>query len=165
MKCKSFVVMSLILTLGGALVGCHSTEGIEGTPMPVEDKVPEIKLDQSSVAQTKGYDKRWDYEYYDGLSKESDFLDNPYLMPLDVLRSLDYIKDACVDIIANDKNTDRVSRAKELEKMVEDLSNIVQNPEGLVADPDTGEQSYDMRNCSITPQVKQIQDKIKEVLN
>lgn len=165
MKCKSFVVMGLILTLGGTLVGCHSTGGIEGTPMPVEDKVPEIKLDQSSVSETKGYDKRWDYEYYDGLSKESDFLDNPYLMPLDVLRSLDYIKDACVDIIANDKNTGRVDRAKELSKMVEDLSNVVQNPEGLVADPDTGEQSYDMKNCSITPQVQQIQNKIKEVLN
>ncbi|GAA0101452.1 hypothetical protein UT300012_21670 [Paraclostridium bifermentans] len=164
MKCKSLIVIGLILTFGGGLVGCHSTDGIEGTPIPKEDKVPEIKLDESSVHETKGYDKRWDYDYADGLAKERDFLDNPYLMPLDVLRSLDYMEESCIDIIANDKNETRVAKAKELNTLVESLTETVQHPEGLVEDPETGQQSYDMRNSSIVPQIRQIQNKINELL-
>lgn len=158
----SIIISSLLAT------GCQTTtDDLVGEPIPEVNQDLQLEQpDDRDITEMPGYEKRWQNQYKQDLKYEADFLlASNYIMPADIVYSVEHIQEICEDIITNDKSTERLSLAKEIQSLAEDIKQEANSYAGTIKHPKTGMDVFDLSSHNIKSKLLDIQGKLLDLID
>lgn len=164
---KLFMIGSIIIS-NLLATGCQTiTDDLVGDPVDEVNQDLQIEQpDDRDITEMPGYEKRWKNQYKQDLKYEADFLlASNYIMPADIVYSVEHIQEICEDIITNDKNTKRVTLAKEIKILAEDLRQEANSYAGTIKHPKTGMDVFDLSSHSIKSKLLDMQSKLLNLID